>query len=271
MKNKTKKILAGACLGLVGMGALTGCAMSDEQKTALDKVVGKADEIISLIEKQNKELTFLEAVRLYEFAKTKLLVNYNNCWNNLRIKIHEETTEDMLECGNVMDCEYHLFKNAEGKRVAYYSYSTTSDKNPQINHSETSGYVDDSESSSEYLKKVYECVSDMLDFNEVTEENIVNLETKENGNYLISVVAEIELYSDFMYNGKLSSSLNVPTLIYIEITPNGQLVSKRYTSIIDEHVAGEFKEHQEFDIILSYEYETLTENEVQENIANINS
>jgi hypothetical protein len=50
MKNKGKKILAAACLGLVGAGCLTGCAMSDEQKAALDLVTEKTDEIITLIE-----------------------------------------------------------------------------------------------------------------------------------------------------------------------------------------------------------------------------
>lgn len=57
MKNKTKKILAGVGLGLVGMGALTGCSMSEEQKNALDSVVNKADEIIQLVDTQNKMLS----------------------------------------------------------------------------------------------------------------------------------------------------------------------------------------------------------------------
>ena len=50
MKNNTKKILAGICLGLVGMGCLTGCAMSDEQKAALDLVTEKTDKIVDLLE-----------------------------------------------------------------------------------------------------------------------------------------------------------------------------------------------------------------------------
>ena len=56
MKNKTKKILAGACLGLVGMGALTGCSLNDDQKKALDLITEKSDEIVNLLEK-NMQLT----------------------------------------------------------------------------------------------------------------------------------------------------------------------------------------------------------------------
>jgi hypothetical protein len=65
MKNKTKKILAGACLGFVGMGCLTGCAMSDEQKAALDLITEKSDAIVNLLEENmeynNKKLSKEEA------------------------------------------------------------------------------------------------------------------------------------------------------------------------------------------------------------------
>ena len=50
MKSKTKKILAGACLGLIGMGALTGCGLSADQQAALDLVTEKTDSIINLLE-----------------------------------------------------------------------------------------------------------------------------------------------------------------------------------------------------------------------------
>ena len=46
-----KKILAGACLGLVGAIGLTGCSMSEEQQKSLDLVTSKSDEIINLLEK----------------------------------------------------------------------------------------------------------------------------------------------------------------------------------------------------------------------------
>lgn len=65
MKNKTKKILACATLGLVGMGCVTGCSMSEEQKKALDLITEKSDKIINLLEDNmeynNKNLSKEEA------------------------------------------------------------------------------------------------------------------------------------------------------------------------------------------------------------------
>ena len=75
MKNKTKKILAGACLGLVGMGCLTGCSMTDEQKKALDLITDKADEIVNLLEDNmefnNKNLSKAEAAEKILLGRNK--------------------------------------------------------------------------------------------------------------------------------------------------------------------------------------------------------
>ena len=51
MKNKTKKILAGACLGLVGMGALSGCAMSDNQKKEYKTLMERQYQNLNSIKK----------------------------------------------------------------------------------------------------------------------------------------------------------------------------------------------------------------------------
>lgn len=50
-KGKVKKILAGACLGLVGVGCLTGCDMSTED---MSKWESKADVLIETLEKTNE-------------------------------------------------------------------------------------------------------------------------------------------------------------------------------------------------------------------------
>ena len=93
MKSKTKMILAGLALGVVGASALTGCAMTDEQQNALDKVVSKTDELVELIDKnmqyQNSQLSKQEAAEklliarnMFEFSKldefkiTAILTNY---------------------------------------------------------------------------------------------------------------------------------------------------------------------------------------------------
>lgn len=52
MKNKTKKILATACLGLVGAGCLVGCDMNPED---LSKWEQKADSVIASLEETKQE------------------------------------------------------------------------------------------------------------------------------------------------------------------------------------------------------------------------
>lgn len=272
MKNKTKKILAGACLGLFGIGLLTGCSkgITDEQQQALDKVIGKADEAIELIEKQNEKLTFVEAVKLYDYATTKLLVNSNNVWDNLKIKMRVETTGDFLEgSGNVSNFEYHLYKKNAGNRVAYGKFSKSSTSDPSVNSYELGELFDDSISSSDYVQESYRYIRDMLDFGEVTEENIVDVELTENSNYIISLVADIEFEGDVSFDLKISSGdLKVPTLVVCEITADGQMVSKKYVSIVDENAQfqDQDSEYHEFECTLTYEYGSLTDTEVQENI-----
>ena len=83
MKNKTKKILAIAGLGLVGASCLTGCGLSEEQQSALDKLVGSADKLIELTEdnmaKQNAKLSKEEVVEKIIIARNFWLSPEYNC------------------------------------------------------------------------------------------------------------------------------------------------------------------------------------------------
>jgi hypothetical protein len=86
MKNKTKKIIAGLGLALIGGATLTGCSMTEAQQKALDKVVDKTDEIIELVENnmamQNAKLTKEEAAEKIMLARNYFLSK------NLNIKMH---------------------------------------------------------------------------------------------------------------------------------------------------------------------------------------
>ena len=105
MKNKTKKILAGACLGLVGMGCLTGCAMSDEQKAALDLITEKSDEIVNLLEDNltynNEKLSKEAAFDMLKHAriKSQYVLNESN------ICSLSVTMEDELDDNSFMKME----------------------------------------------------------------------------------------------------------------------------------------------------------------------
>lgn len=74
MKNKTKKILAAACLGFVGAGCLTGCALNEDQKAALDLITEKSDEIIMLLE-DNMKLTNSKLSKQEAYEKIMLAIN----------------------------------------------------------------------------------------------------------------------------------------------------------------------------------------------------
>ena len=277
MKNKSKKILAGLGVGLTLAGSglfMTGCSMSEEQENALNSIVGKADQLIEVIEKTNQKLTREEAINLYEYAKTKLLVNKDNIWNNLRIKIDVKTSENWEDVGDVINCEYHLFKKLDGKRLGYYTYKTHSTE-LNADSEEISGYFDDSASKSDYIAEVYNVVSDMMDFNEVDLDNIITIEESESGNYIMTLCSEIEFASTNFLPEGFTIALECPTIIVCEITKEGVLVSKRYTNILDDDGkdkgAGEYTpNYREFDCTITYLYDSLTESEVDGYIAKIN-
>lgn len=74
MKNKTKKILAGLGLGIIGMGFLTGCSLNEDQQKALDLITEKSDEIITLLE-ENMQLTNSKLSKEEAYEKIMLAIN----------------------------------------------------------------------------------------------------------------------------------------------------------------------------------------------------
>jgi len=88
MKNNTKKILAGICLGLIGIGCLTGCDMSAEDMSKWEQ---KADTLIEKLDKANettKESNTLLENQLNNLTKQEAYdilrsANNNMKWLNL--------------------------------------------------------------------------------------------------------------------------------------------------------------------------------------------
>lgn len=107
MLNKTKKMLACATLGLVGMGCLAGCSMSDEQQKALDLITDKADEIVNLLEENmeynNTNLSKEDAAEKILLARSRWkLLQFNeleysliqNSYYGLFDKINQTLTDN---------------------------------------------------------------------------------------------------------------------------------------------------------------------------------
>ena len=139
MKNKTKKILAGLGLGLVGMSCLTGCTMTDDQKAALDLITEKSDQIINLLEENvkynNKNLSKEEAAEKIflarcrwelmdfdEFETTFTTRGYNGIFDEFYLGYSDPT--------NVMVSQYRKQGNTKvfaGKLNGNYIQITSSD------------------------------------------------------------------------------------------------------------------------------------------------
>ena len=122
MKSKTKKILAGVGLGIIGMGCLTGCSLTDDQMGAIDKVVDKTDLLIDLMEKSNGKLNYEEACRLFKYARQRLTLNLDNVWDNIAVT-QEITSNEKYPGTDSSFVEYkansHFYKFNDGKRVIY--------------------------------------------------------------------------------------------------------------------------------------------------------
>ena len=94
MKNTTKKILAGACLGLVGLGCLTGCDMSSEDMSKWEQ---KADAVIEKLDNTNE--TTKESNILLEQQLSKL--SKQEAYDFFIKKGHIEKADNVLAVNNL--------------------------------------------------------------------------------------------------------------------------------------------------------------------------
>lgn len=130
MKNKTKKILAGACLGLVGMGLMTGCSMNEDQKAALDLIVNKADEVIELVENQNKQLSKQGAYDMIVMANNALKMGLINEFEvSYLSKVYNNYFEEEIIPTNTSDdcfgqrLKYSMKENIKKFECEYFGYN----------------------------------------------------------------------------------------------------------------------------------------------------
>jgi len=262
MKNKTKKILAGACLGLVGMGCLTGCAMSDEQKKALDLITEKSDEIINLLEDnmsmQNTKLTKEEAAEKILIAR--------NFWLDSKYDVLLSFTQTQYEglydkvLGGPVNAKLYINKNENGFRYAetfddgndseqfyikqdnvnevYYSWSSGNSgfRQKQYHQAESIGHLHE-------LDILYS-----FEFGEISSEMIKNLEILEDGSYKFTIY-KYECGYDYRSNEphanryKLTLTLKNDKFTNFEIEsiflqnqglPSGLSVDEETKKLIDE-------------------------------------
>lgn len=264
MKEKSKKIMAGLGIGLAlaSGGMLTGCSMSDEQQAALNSVIDKTDQIVELLDKQSKTLSQAEALRLYEFARTRLLVNKDNVWDNLKMIINQDSNE--VDHYDTVFGELAFYKFADGRRVAYVKTGTPT------NPGQIGGWFEEVVSSDGYQtitqKETYShyastnTTSGISEF-DITEEDIVDCKILDNGNYYVTASLMIEE----TYGGKTTS---YPFLMEVELTADGYLVEYLATAKIPNGGDSLADSVDQYILTTSikYQYGVLTDAEVQANI-----
>lgn len=123
MKNKTKKILAGAFLGFVGMGCLTGCSaeLTQTQKDKVMSVVENSEtfmnESLELLKESNQKLDKERAYGLLRLATKRLETNAQDVMSNLRINVVIDWDATNGYYGTNFNINY--FKDSNDK---YYFY-----------------------------------------------------------------------------------------------------------------------------------------------------
>ena len=104
MKEKNKKVLKGLSVGalaFVAMVGLTGCANKSGEQCS-----------VQIIEQEI--LTKEKAFNLLQEAETKLLLNYNDCWDGLKLD-NDDNVISSIE----------FIKTGDGKYISYEHYENS--------------------------------------------------------------------------------------------------------------------------------------------------
>jgi len=211
MNNKSKKILAGLGLALVGGATLAGCSMSDEQQAALDKVVDKADEIIELVENnmamENNQLSKQEAYEMIILSNNALkfgLIDqielkitgkeYYNYFEKekefqpddqiLKFRMKDQTKyyELLTKDGEESDSLYVI---ADYKNDIYHYWNTWSTEEKSMQYEETIQFTIGGD------------LLQFIDISSFTVEDIYNISVTDNNEYVFTMFTE---YTEDNYN-----------------------------------------------------------------------
>lgn len=294
MKDKTKKIIAGVGLGVLGMATLTGCTemgFSVEQTDKIESLVAQSSnymdstlglleetnvnqqELLEELRKSNSKISVEQAAKLVNAATTKLLINSGDAWSNLIVK---QTLSDVYDDGRQEEgynSIYNIFKDSEGSYIQYEKYN-----GEMQNSCWAEGLFDSThdielpageEPASEVTSTnpliaamIYSDLSDMLGFGLIDESGIVNAHINEDNNYEIDCFADSRLINGVSQGGMVDYNPNEGMLClslkYI-IDQDGRLLSMALEQVqYDEYENLEFMAKMETEIT----YGELTEESV---------
>ena len=252
MKNKTKKILAGVGLGIVGVGCLTGCSaeLTDTQKDKIMSVVENSDtfmnESLELLKESNQKLDKESAFGLLRLAIKRLETNAQDVFKNLKINVVLDWNATDGYYG--MNFNINYFKDSNGK---YYFYTAKHDGNITdmiysngLNENITLLKGTQFSDTQNYITNVNKFNFYYFAKGEIGLNNVVNYVNLENGNYGITYFTKTE---------------NEDVLCFAEIDKDGYLVK-----VTSEVLANDGNENYITTVDYSFEYGILNESEVLE-------
>lgn len=264
-KNKINKIMAGIGIGCAILSSgflMTGCSvdLSEEQKNKILTVVENSDkfmnETLDILQDSNSKIDRDTAVKLYEKSVARLIVNYNNVWDNMKFSV-ENKYFDAEECNQYSETKVITMSNGNKYMLLYYDGNND-------NVVELQSITDNVQESGEMFTGSYSYYNQkqfqqILDIGEINVDNIVDWSILENGNYSISAVGM----------GDGGDGLGEQLIIVdCEITKDAYLISKSYYYV--STVSSNLKDVSSVISTLKFEYGTLNESQIQQDIDNFN-
>ena len=199
MKNKTKKILAGAALGLVGMGCLTGCAEQLSQDN-IDKIMtiienGDAfmEDMSTLIEDQNALIDKMVAesraeevdllLQKIKIVSMKTMANYNNVGHNVIKSLEDNIDYFTYKTEDGVYVSGRLIKNSKTLSVILSKNSASYYINGQISSNNTLDIFTINKEESVVNNLAFLGLDDFELLEELDSENIIDYNISEDGSF----------------------------------------------------------------------------------------
>ena len=259
MKNKIKNVLAGACLGLVGMGFLTGCSMTVDQKAALDLITEKSDEIVRLLEEnmelQNEQLSKTDAVELVALARTKLLLNK---YDELYMKTESQAYDGFWEKsrgsaqGNAPFVYYKKTDTMKYVALCDFDGSLFSIQKADFENNTAYNYdaKDNEKTDTEFESGMFDLSSQvdimtLIGLKEISVEDIVNIESTENG-YKFNILVTIHN----MENVGTRGYQMITVMATFEITKDANLKSGTFDYVSKYYDIDQLEKDDEEKVVL---------------------
>ena len=265
IKDKLKKVIVGMGVGCAILSSgfiITGCSvdLTDEQKNKILTVVNNSDnfmkETIDLLQNANAKIDRDTVVKLYEKSIARLIVNYNDVWDNMKFSV-ENKFFDAVDCNQYSETKIITMSNGNKYSLLYYD----SDGDNIVELKSVRDNVQESgemfTGSFSYYNKMQ--FQQILNIGEINIDNIVDWKVLDNGNYCISAVGM----------GDVGDGLGEQLIIVdCEISKDAYLISKSYSYV--SSVSSSEKDVSSVISTLKFEYGTLNEAQVQQDIDNFN-